>query len=71
MGERSGRSSDTARLEDEIIDGRSDMAAVEADAVDDAAADAAADRAKLVILATDIDFLDANGSPLPRRGCRC
>ena len=71
MGERSGRSSDTARLEDEIIDGRSDMAAVEADAVDDATADAAADRAKLVPLTTDNDFLDANGSPLPRRDCRC
>ena len=71
MGERSGRSSDTARFEDEIIDGRSDMAAVEADVVDDATADAAADRAKLVILATDIDFLDSDSSPLPRRGCRC
>jgi len=64
IGERSGRSSDTARLEgggksDDVAD--DEIAEVVAAVVDAAAeAAAAADRAKLVTLATDIDFFDAN-----------
>lgn len=52
IGERSGRSSDTARLEgagtSDVVEAATVVAAVDA---------AAADRAKLVTLATDIDFV--------------
>ncbi len=69
MGERSGRSSDTARLEGGNVD--DDIMEEAAEAAVETVAAVVADRAKklLVPLATNIDSLA--GVPLLRNCCLC